>query len=126
MAPGVDAFKLEQIFLSGERLVDGCLHRLDSTPRRFGVERLAARRGPRVDGDCRRATLAQQLMRDVEPGHDGDAIRSAHLAGVADLAHAPIEQRNGLQQFVALVFLARDLEIAPEDRYVERYGARCV
>src|SRR5690348_5571573 len=64
--------------------------------------------------------LAQQLVRDVERRHHRDAIGAAHLAAVADLAHALVEQRDRLREFLALAFLARDLEVAAEDRDVER------
>src|SRR5690349_10231405 len=64
--------------------------------------------------------LAQQLVRDVERRHHRDAIGAAHLAAVADLAHALVEQCDRLREFLALAFLARDLEVAAENRDVER------
>jgi len=62
----------EQLALIMHRLIEQCLHAFHST--------LQLR-------DVKAADLGrEQLVRDVERGHDRDALVPDHLAGVADLA----------------------------------------
>src|SRR5215475_13713662 len=46
------------------------------------------------------------LVRQAERRHHGDAIHSDHLAGVADLAHATVEELRGIEQRRALIVRA--------------------
>ena len=97
----------------------------DSTPHRCVVNRpMSARRcRSRAHGAARRAALAQQIVRDVERRHHGDALGARDLAGVADLAHPAIEERDGVEELGALGLLAGNLVIAAEQRDVERHRA---
>ena len=71
----------------------------------YGVNRAGFARTRRG----RRAPAAQQLVRDVQRRHHRDAVGAAHLAAVADLAHAPVEEGDGLEQLVALALPAQVL-----------------
>src|SRR5688572_12240572 len=57
----------------------------------------------------------EQLVRDVERGHDRDALEPDHLAVVADLAHLLVEVVDGVEQPLLLALRARDAKFAPHD-----------
>ena len=115
----------EQFFLARKRLIDRRLHRLDSTPRRRSVN---------VDGAsvatgaarcrCARGALRSRSRSFAMLSAAITAMRSTPqvLAGVADLAHAAVEELDRREQLRALVFLARDLVVAPEDVHVELHA----
>src|SRR5436189_406825 len=83
--------------LRSEGLIERRLHCGHSTPEPLDVK--AARV---VSG-------AEQLVGDVERGHDGDALGARHPACALDLAHLPIEIGHGREKRVPLLFGARDL-----------------
>src|SRR3954470_15775139 len=86
---------LEELFLTGQRLVDRGLHRLDSTPRRGRVQLTGWRLRDLRHRWCR-LPLTQELVRDVERRHHRDAIDAGGLAGAAYLAHPLVEERDGV------------------------------
>src|SRR5690242_1237445 len=101
--------RLEEIFLvGGERRFHGFLHRFDSTAERACVEAVRVR------------LVRQELVRDVQRGHDRDALVAHDLAGVAHLAQLAIEVVDGGEQLLLLAVGATHAELAPEQADGER------
>ena len=76
----------EQLFLPCQHLVDGGLHRLDSTLRMpiVNAMRYDVQRRRRCG---RRAALTKQFVGKIECRHHCDAIDRSDLAAIADFAH---------------------------------------
>src|SRR5467141_3566627 len=96
--------------LGSEGLIERRLHCGHSTPEPLDVK--AARV---VSG-------AEQLVGDVERGHDGDALGARHPACALDLAHLPIEISDGREKRVPLLLGARDLIGSAHDGDVKGLG----
>src|SRR5438105_2264836 len=98
---------LEELFLiGGERRINRFLHCHDSTTKRRAIQ-------------CRAVRLVRQgLVRDVQRGHDRDALVADDLAGVARLAQLAVEILRARLQLALLAVGARDAKLASED--VER------
>src|SRR6267154_1085394 len=52
---------------------------------------------------------AEQLVGDVERGHDGDALCARHPSCAFDLGHLPVEIGHRREKRIALLIRARDL-----------------
>ena len=103
-----------ELVLSRHQLVDRRLHRLDSTPRapvnRRSLAGVAAALARARNTSCAKLSAVITAMRSIA----GD------LAGVADLAHRVSSSATACISSARSRLLARDLELATEDRDVER------
>ena len=115
----------EQLFLAGQRLVDGGLHGLDSTPRGVAssTRRPSTHRRACAAPACA-LRVAQQIVGDVERRHHRDAVGAGDLAAArGSRACAGRGTPTASCKLGALVLLARDLVVAAEQRDVERHRA---
>src|SRR5512135_172904 len=102
--------ELEQLFLPGERRIQLRLDRCDSTLGHPDVKAAAQLR-------------REQLVRDVQRGHDRDALAAGDFSGRLDLVHLAVQVRDRLQERLALVVLAGDAVAAPEQGHVDGLSA---
>src|SRR6185437_568666 len=66
------------------------------------------------------AVLAlEQLVRQVERGHHRDAVQAHHLAALADLAHAHVEELGGIEQRGTLLVRAGDHVLLLHDAHAD-------
>jgi hypothetical protein len=100
-AAGPVADRLEQLFLIRECLIKRCFDTRHSTLEIRDVKTAEAGR--------------QEFMRDVERGHDRNAIQAADLALILDLLHFAIQIIDRFLQPFLLARLAGDAEFASHD-----------
>src|SRR3977135_4028732 len=94
-----------QFFLARERPLDRGAHCGDFTPRGGSVN--ARRSGVSGWTARRRAARAPEFVREIERGHHRDALGRMDLAALPNLAHSPIEERDGVPELRFLALLAR-------------------
>src|SRR6185503_5750891 len=98
--------ELEQLLLVGrQRGIDRLLHGNDSTTKLGTVNR----------GGRTVTAVGQQLVRDVQRRHDGDALVAGDLARVADFLDPLGEVVGRGDERLLLALGARDAELAPEE-----------
>lgn len=96
----------EQAFLWNQRLIEHCLHQIDSTLEGVHVK------GGLLSGV---AAQLQEFMSDVQTCHDGNSFGAYDLTGRLDFVHFGIEVSNGLKQIFPFVLRASYLVAAAHD-----------